>query len=150
MNVWTVYHDMLSGHYVPTVYPPSECGPFPNTGATMMFMLYGMFYSLIEEDPKSINAFRVWRQYFPAEETEIAAVEAQVIPFIGDLKRFRNRLGFHGSASRAHEASGFDLFSKHSGGTIWTAMRNFKRLGAALLAKDIESRKARRLGMPSD
>jgi hypothetical protein len=150
MNVWTVYRDMLSGHYVPTVYPPSECGPFPNTGATMMFMLYGMFYSLIEEDPKSINAFRLWRQYFPAEETEIAAVEAQVIPFIGDLKRFRNRLGFHGSRSRAHEGSGFDLFSKHSGTAIWIAMGNFKHLGAVLLAKDIASQKFHQPGIASD
>lgn len=135
MNVWTVYRDMLSGHYVPTVGVPPNNVTFPNTTDTMMFVLYGVFYSLIEDDPKSINAFRIWRQYFPEEESAIAAVEAQVAPFAPDLKRFRNRLGFHGSRSWAHEASGFDLFAKHSGGAILTAMANFKHLGAVLLAK---------------
>jgi hypothetical protein len=143
MNVWTVYRDLLSGHYVPTVGAPSESDPFPNMTVTMMFLLYASFYSLIEEDEKSVNAFRVWRQHFPKEESAIAAVEAQVTPFTKDLKRFRNRLGFHGSRSRAHEASGFDLFAKHSGSAILTAMANFKRLGAVLLAKEKEARRTK-------
>src|ERR1022692_1904003 len=94
MNVWTIYRDLLSGYYVPTVGPPSENDPFPNVTTTMMFLLYASFYSLIEEDPKSVNAFRVWRQHFPEEESLIARAEAQVVPFREDLKRFRNRLGF--------------------------------------------------------
>jgi hypothetical protein len=150
MNVWTVYRDLLSGHYVPTVGAPSENDPFPNMTYTLMFVLYGFFYSLIEDDPKSINAFRVWRQHFPEEENAIAEVEAQVAPFTEDLKRFRNRLAFHGSRSWAHEASGFDLFAKHSGGAILAAMAKFKHLGAVLLAKEHESQKARNLGYPSD
>jgi hypothetical protein len=150
MNVWTLYRDLQSGHYVPTVVPPSENDPFPNMTATVMFVLYGVFYSLIEEDPKSVNAFRVWRQHFPEEESAIAAVEAQIIPFTEDLKRFRNRLAFHGSRSRAHELSGFDLFAKHSGGAIMAAMANFKHLGAVLLAKERASQKAGKLGRPSD
>jgi hypothetical protein len=150
MNVWTVYRDTLSGHYVPTVGPPSENAPFPNMVDTIMFLLYSSFYSLIEEDQNSVNAFRVWRQSFPEEESAIAAVEAQVVPFIGDLKRFRNRLGFHGSRSRAHEASGFELFARHSGGAILAAMANFKHFGAVLLAKEIASQKARKSGKPSD
>ena len=105
---------------------------------------------MIEEDQNSVNAFRVWRQSFPEEESAIAAVEAQVVPFIGDLKRFRNRLGFHGSRSRAHEASGFELFARHSGGAILAAMANFKHFGAVLLAKEIASQKARKSGKPSD
>jgi hypothetical protein len=144
MNVWTVYSDMLTGHYVPTIASPGEgWAPFPNTGATMMFLLYATFYSLIDGDPKSVNAFRVWRRNFPEEETGIAAVEAQVKPFEVKLKRFRNRLGFHGSRSRAHEASGFDLFAdKYSGTAIWNAMSNFKHFGAVLFAKDMERHKA--------
>jgi hypothetical protein len=81
MNVWTVYRDLLSGHYVPTVGAPSESDPFPNMTVTMMFLLYASFYSLIEEDEKSVNAFRVWRQHFPKEESAIAAVEAQRWPW---------------------------------------------------------------------
>ena len=112
----------------------------------MLFLLYPRFYSLIDDDPKSVNAFRVWRRNFPEEETAIAAVEAQVRPLAADLKRFRNRLGFHGSRSRTHEAPGFALFTNHSGTTIWKAMRNFKHLGAALLDKDMERQKAKKTG----
>jgi len=150
MNVWTVYRDLLSGHYVPTAGPPSENDPFPNMTHTMMFVLYGVFYSPIEDDPKTVDAFRVWRRHFPEEEGAIAAVEAQVAPFAKNLKRFRNRLGFHGSRSWAHEVSGFDLFAKHSGGAIMAAMTNFKHLGAVLLAKERASRQGRNLGRPSD
>lgn len=150
MNLWTVYHDLLRDQYVPTVRPASENDPFPNMRATMMFLLYSLFYSLIEEDPKSVNAFRIWRKLFPEEESRIAAIEAQIDPFAGDLKRFRNRLGFHGSRSRTHEASGFDLFARHSGSAILTAMANFKQLGVALLAKDLESRNASKLGSSSE
>ena len=154
MNLWTVYRDLLSGHYVPTVGAPSETDPFPkndpfpNITVTMMFLLYASFYSLIEEDKKSLNAFRIWRQHFPEEESAIAAIEAQVTPFAEDLKRFRNRLGFHGSRSRAHEASGFDLFAKHSGSTILAAMANFKRLGAVLLAKEKQARQTKESESP--
>lgn len=150
MNVWTVHRDLLSGHYVPTVGAPSESDPFPNTTHTLMFVLYGVFYSLLEDDPQGLNAFRAWRQHFPEEENAIAAVEAQVAPFTKDLKRFRNRLGAHGSRSWAHQASGFDLFAKHSGDAILAAMAKLKHLGAALLAKEHASQTARDLGCPSD
>lgn len=142
MNFFTVYRDLLSGHYVPTVKPPSENDPFPNMTATLMFLLYALFYSLIEDDKNGVNAFRVWRERFPEEESAIAAVEAQVAPFTERLKRFRNRLGFHGSRSRAHESAGFDLFNNHSGTEIFDAMLKFKSLGAALFAKDIARKQA--------
>jgi hypothetical protein len=44
-----------------------------------MFLLYSTFYSLIDDDPRSVNAFRVWRRNFPEEESAIAAVEAHSI-----------------------------------------------------------------------
>ena len=137
MNIWTVYFDLLSGHYVPTVNPPSE--EWAGSGdmcATMMFFLYAFFYSLIEDSPGGLNGFRVWRKRFHEEEAAIAAVEKQAAPFIKDLRVFRNRLAFHGSRSRAHEAAGFDLFVNHSGDSILRSMKNFKSLGAALLAKE--------------
>lgn len=143
-NVWTVYSDLLSGRYSPTAGSRSGKEPFPNMNDTMMFLLYAVFYSLIEEDSNSLNAFRVWRQYFPQEEEPIAAVEAKITPFAEDLKRFRNRIGFHGSRTRVHESSGFDLFAKHSGTAILTAMADFKQLGVTLLAKDSALQKARR------
>jgi hypothetical protein len=143
MNLYTVYRDMLSGHYVPTLNPPSnEPATFPRTNETVMLLLYAYLYSLIEQDDQSLNAFRIWRARFPEEENAIAAVEAEVTPFAEHLKRFRNRLAFHGSTSMAHEASGYDLFANFSGMQILTAIKNFKSLGATLFAKDVERQNA--------
>jgi hypothetical protein len=136
MNLWTIYTDLLSGRYVPAVSPPTQEWSVTDVGTTMMFMLYAFFYSLIEDDDDSINAFRLWRSRFPEEEKAIAAVEAQVMPFASRLRVFRNRLGFHGSRSRAHESRALDLFNTHTGNEIWNGMKRFKSLGAALLAKE--------------
>jgi len=132
LNLWTIYNDMLSGRYVPSLnddeWPPH---------ITTMLMLYGYFYSLIEDSEDGLNGFRIWREQFPSEEAAIAAVEAQVIPFRDRLRIFRNRVGFHGSRTRAHESAGLDLFAQHSGTDIWNAMKNFKSLAAALFAHDL-------------
>ena len=101
-------------------------------------MLYGYFYSLVDHRSDSLNAFRIWRVRFPEEESAIAALEAEVEPLRDDLKHFRNRLGFHGSRSYAHEASGFNVFANHTGTEILQAINNFKPLGARLFAKDAE------------
>jgi hypothetical protein len=137
-NLHTIYRDLLSGHYKPSVpTKPAEKFDITNVGTTMMFVLYAYFYSMIEDDPQSVNGFHIWRQSWPEEEKAIAAVEAQVAPLRPALKLFRNRLGFHGSRSRAHEETGLDFFAQHSGNEAWDAMKNFKSLGAALFAKDL-------------
>jgi hypothetical protein len=102
-----------------------------------MLVLYAYFYSLVEDSPDGLNAFRVWREHFPEEERAIAAVEAQIAPLTGDLRVFRNRLGFHGSRSWAHEAKGFDLFANTSGTAMWNIMKNFKALASMLLRKEM-------------
>lgn len=135
MNLWTVYTDFLSGRYVPRVgSKDDEC--ITGMTATLMFVLYAFFYSLVEDSADSVNAFRLWRLRFPEEEAAIAHVEAQISPFVDKLRVFRNRIGFHGSLSRSHEAKGFDVFIQHSGTEIWEAMTSFKSLGSALLAKE--------------
>ena len=146
MNLWTVYTDLLNMKYIPTVGAADTSGEWQLTDmwATLMFVLYAFFYSLIEDSEDGLNGFRVWRAHCPEEESAIAVVEAQVVPFTQPLKLFRNRLGFHGSRSRAHEARGLELFSAHTGGDIFEAMKNFKSLGAALVAKENA-----RQGLPS-
>jgi hypothetical protein len=139
MNLWTVYTDLLSGRYVPRINLPSD-NSSTEVRATLMLILYAYFYSLIDDDDQSSNGFRIWREHFPEEEVAISLVEAQIVPFRQRLKLFRNRLGFHGSRSRKHESSGFDLFAKHSGNEMWEAMSNFKALGAALFHKDLARR----------
>ena len=136
MNVWAFYNDLLSGRYIPTIAKRSDEWSVTDPGTTMMFILYAYFYSLIEDSDDGLNGFRIWREHFPDEELAIAAVEARVNPFRGQLKLFRNRLGFHGSRSRQHESGGLDLFAQHSGSELWEAMKSTKALGAALLAKD--------------
>lgn len=139
MNLWTVYKDTLSGHYIPSTgkvhVENKDRIEFP-VGITMMFVLYSYFYSLVEDSDDGLNGFRVWREVWPHEEAAISAVEARVLPFVDRLRLFRNRLGFHGSRTRSHEAAGFDLFNQHSGTEIYDAMRLYKSLGAALLGMD--------------
>ena len=125
MNLWTIYTDYLSGKYVPSLDPG---GKQSRTGmhVTLIFHLYASLFSLVEDSSESLNAFRIWRKHFPHEEAAITAVEQQIAPFKNDLRVFRNRLGFHGSRTRSHEAQGWDLFANASGTTMWNAMINFK------------------------
>jgi hypothetical protein len=143
-NIHTIYRDLLSGHYEPSVNVNEDPLEAPekfaitNVSTTAMFMLYAYFYSMVEDDPQGVNGFRIWRTAWPEEEQAIAALEALVMPLRPGLKLFRNRLGFHGSRSRAHENAGLDVFSQHSGTAVWEAMANFKSLGAALFRKDLD------------
>ena len=135
LNLWTIYNDLLSRKYVPSMGEEAESIHDPK--GTMMLMLYAYLYSLVEDSNDGLNAFRIWREHYPEEERAIAAVEAQIAPSISDLRLFRNRLGFHGSRSRAHEERAFDLFANTSGGAMWNTMKNFKALAATLLAKEM-------------
>ncbi len=135
LNLWTIYNDLLSRKYVPSMGEEAESIHDPK--GTMMLILYAYFYSLVEDSNDGLNGFRVWREHYPEEERAIAAVEAQIAPAISDLRLFRNRLGFHGSRSRAHEAKGFDLFANTSGTVMWNTMKNFKALASTLLAKEM-------------
>lgn len=142
-HVYTIYLDLLSGRYTPSVgyraledaeanwTLPGEMGP------TVMFILYAFFYSLIEDSEDGLDAFRIWRLRFPEESTAINALEAQVALLRSVLRVFRNRLGFHGSRSQKHEQRGYDLFANQSGTKMLETIRVFKSLNAALLQKDL-------------
>jgi hypothetical protein len=142
-HIWTIYSDLLSGRYKPSVgfkeveevevnvYLPAEMVP------TVMFWLYAFFYSLIEDSDDGLDAFRIWRLKFPEEDVAIAALEKHVAPLRNDLRFFRNRLGVHGSRSQSHESKGWDLFNNHSGTKTITVMSVFKFLNAALISKDL-------------
>jgi hypothetical protein len=144
LNLWTVYNDMLTEHYVPTVGTDAVdeplYGSYFQPSISVMLVLYAYFYSLVDDRDNGLNAFRIWREHFPEEEPAIAAIEAQIKPMANDLRLYRNRLGFHGSRTRAHEASGFELFANTTGTQAWNAMRNFKALSAILLGRDMAIR----------
>src|SRR5262249_33496866 len=117
MNLWTIYKDLISSHYLPSVgkvmsrSDENADGREWPVNITMMFVLYAYFYSLVEDSEDGLNGFRVWREVWPQEESAISAVQRRVSPFVGRLRLFRNRLGFHGSRTRHHEGVGFHLFS---------------------------------------
>src|SRR6266851_4495086 len=129
MNLWTIYKDLISGHYVPSVgkvmsrSDENADGQEWPVNITMMFVLYAYFYSLVEDSNDGLNGFRVWREVWPREKAAIDAVETRVAPFRDRLRLFRNRMGFHGSRTRSHEAAAFELFDKHSGTEVYDAMR---------------------------
>lgn len=136
LNIWTLYKDFLSGRYVPSVpgYEGSDADWRTPAGFqyTLMFLLYSFFYSLVDQDSRGTNAFRIWRARFPSEEEAIAAVEYRINPVVADLKTFRHRLGFHGSTSLKHQNPGFDLFGTHSGTKMLNLMKQYKSLNSWL------------------
>ena len=105
--------------------------------STLMFVLYSFFFSLIEDSDDGLNGFRIWRSKYPDERKTIDAVERLVAPFRGDLRRFRNKVGFHGSRTVESHSKGMELFKNHSGGAMFDTMKIFKALNAALLTKDL-------------
>jgi hypothetical protein len=65
MNLWTIYKDILTGHYVPSVGTVQKSSE-DNTDAkdspvniSVMFVLYAYFYSLVEDSDDGLNGFRV-------------------------------------------------------------------------------------------
>lgn len=145
-NIWTVYRDFISGRYVPSVdgYVSPENEADWRAPAefryTLMFVLYSFFYSLIDTDSSSTNAFRIWRAKYPHEESAITAVEFRVGPIRPYLKTFRNKIGFHGSRSIEHQNPGLDLFGAHSGTKMMNVMKQFKALNAALIELEMATR----------
>jgi len=142
MNLWTVYRDFLSKRYIPSVPGYQDTGNADwrtpaSFDATLMFVLYSFFYSLVDQHEKGINAFRIWRAKFPAEEKAIAALEYRINPVIPDLKTFRHRLGFHGSQTFNQQDAGFKLFGTNSGGKMLNLMKQYKSLNAALCELDM-------------
>jgi hypothetical protein len=145
-HLWTIYQDLLSGKYIPSVgyrslenveadwTLPGEMVP------TVMMVLYSFFYSLIEDSDDCLDAFRIWKLKYPEEMVAIDALENQIARLRPDLQVFRNRLGFHGSRSQKHEARGFQLFGNHSGTKMLQAMSVFKSLNSALPLKDLAQR----------
>jgi hypothetical protein len=71
LHIWTVYFDLLSGRYVPSVGYTEFSAAESNSALpghmvpTLMGLLYAFFYSLIEDSDDSINAFRIWRLKYP-------------------------------------------------------------------------------------
>lgn len=113
--------------------PSDRDNPQSSRKGTMMGVVYSFFYSLIEDDSQGINVFRIWRAREPSFDGELDALEARIAPFKDRPRLFRNRFGFHGSATREHEAAGLDLLMHHDGGTIYQAILETRNLSTRLI-----------------
>jgi hypothetical protein len=100
---------------------------------TMIGVVYSFFYSLIEDDQKSVNFFRIWRAREPDYSSELDKLEARIAPHVKDLRLFRNRFGFHGSVTRAKEASGFQLLNADAK-ELWAIILDLRNLSTKLIA----------------
>jgi hypothetical protein len=143
LHIWTMYFDLLSGRYVPSV-GYTEFGAVETNSAlpshmvpTLMGLLYAFFYSLVEDSDDSINAFRIWRLKYPDEHIAIDVLEKRVAPMREDLRVFRNRIAFHGSRTYKHESRAYGIFGNQSGTKIIETMKVFKKLNFGLLTKNL-------------
>src|SRR6202030_1093441 len=102
----------------------------PCVQVPMMFILCAFFHGLVEDSDDGLNGFRVWRKRLPREEAAIAAVEAKVQPLLGDLRAFRNRLGFYANRTSPRESAAFDLLDQQSRREILETMKRFKSMSA--------------------
>jgi hypothetical protein len=146
-NIRTIYTDLLTGHYVPSIgakrveeIQEADSTITAEMVPTMMFVLYSFFFSLVEDSSDGLDAFRIWRKKYPEEEQAIEALEALVKPLRNDLRSFRNKLGFHGSRSFTDESKGLELFANHSGERVMQIMTRFTSLNAGFLIQDAAER----------
>jgi hypothetical protein len=104
---------------------------------TMLSVIYSFFYSLIEKDKRSIDFFRIWRAREPAYSSELDNLEARIAPHKEALRLFRNRFGFHGSTTRAHEASGLQLLDSDAK-ELWAIILDLRNLSTKLIASRLK------------
>jgi hypothetical protein len=79
---------------------------------TLLFLTGSFLYSLFEDDRQSINLVRVWSGFPHPFEEALHTIATQLEPLKDDLRRVRNRYGFHGSLSRTREAEGLQIFAE--------------------------------------
>lgn len=118
--------------------PENDKG-FPHTTmrGTMAAVVYSFFYSLIEDDNKGVNFFRIWRERAPEFKEKLDKLEAKVSPFKDKLRLFRNRFGFHGSTNRKYEARAWELLADHSGSEIMDVIIETRNLSSELIQKKL-------------
>jgi hypothetical protein len=138
LNLWTVVEDYMTGRYIPSVerklidendYRSAASFPW-----TFVSLLYSFFFSLVDTHPKGLNAFRIWRARFPSELPAIEAVEFRVQDILPELKKYRNKLGFHGSQSFDEEEVGYELLDRHGIVKVLNVAQHFISLAMSFLA----------------
>src|SRR5262245_1947376 len=81
---------------------------------TMFFQTASFLYSLFDDTKNSTNLLKIWKGFEHPFEDELQNFHDKLIPFKDELKRVRNRIGFHGSLTRTHEKAGLGIFDLES------------------------------------
>jgi hypothetical protein len=138
LNIWTVLQDYMTGKYVPSIELKAADVDDYRTPATFpwtfMSLLYSFFFSLVDTHSKGVNAFRIWRLKFPGQLPAIDAVEFRVQEILPELKKFRDKLGFHGSRTINEEELGFELLERHGSIKILNVIQHFNSLAVNLIS----------------
>jgi hypothetical protein len=82
---------------------------------TMVFMTASFLFSLFDDTKNSTNLHKVWRGFDHPFDDELRAFVVKLEPFNDELRKVRNRIGFHGSTNRSHEKAGLGIFDIESG-----------------------------------
>lgn len=82
---------------------------------TLALETSSFLYSLFEDRSDSINLLRVWQGFDHPFGNDLLQHATRLGPFKADLKRVRDRLGFHGSLTRSHERGGLGVFDVDTG-----------------------------------
>ena len=65
-------------------------------------------------DPKTHSGIDSWKGFDHPFEKDLQNFDRRLTPFKDELKKVRNRIGFHGSLTRIHEKAGLGIFDLES------------------------------------
>jgi hypothetical protein len=106
------YLAQMTLEYAP--YEPTALKTHVTRFGTMVFETASFLYSLFDDTNNSINLPKVWRGFDHPFDKELEEIVKRLEPFKNELRLVRNRIGFHGSLNRGHEAAGLGIFDVES------------------------------------
>jgi len=81
---------------------------------TIFFQNASFLYSLFDDTKNSTNLLKIWKGFDHPFEKDLQNFDRRLTPFKDELKKVRNRIGFHGSLTRIHEKAGLGIFDLES------------------------------------
>jgi hypothetical protein len=69
---------------------------------------------LFDDTRNSTNLLKIWQRFDHPFENDLQHFDKKLTPFKDELRKVRNRIGFHGSLTRSHEKAGLGIFDLES------------------------------------
>ena len=80
----------------------------------MIFETASFLYSLFDDTNQATNLLKIWKGFDHPFNDELISFAEKLEPFKDELRKVRNRIGFHGSLTRSHEKAGLGIFDVNS------------------------------------